>query len=76
MPEYECAVAKVHKRLYGAPQEHTPVCCGKPMRLTQVLPVAAAAAPPAPRAGEAPPAWGPEVATVPQKKKEWWQLWK
>jgi hypothetical protein len=75
MPEYECAVAKVHKRLYGAPQQQPPVCCGKPMVLTQVLPIASASAQPKPGAGDPQALWTHEVATVPQKKRSWWQLW-
>ncbi|MCX5794393.1 MAG: hypothetical protein NTY77_02710 [Elusimicrobia bacterium] len=69
MPEYECAVAKVHKRLYGQAQSSAPVCCGKPMMLKPGAPQAATASnPQAPRTHEA--------ATVPQPGKDWWQLWK
>lgn len=71
MPEYVCAVAKVHKRLYGQPQSQTPVCCGKPMALTQG-PSQTAAVASNPQA-----LWTHEgCITIPQKEKQWWQLWK
>lgn len=71
MPEYECAVTNAHRRLYGVPQEHVPVCCGKPMVLKPGSSQTAA-----PAAADPLAVLGHEVATVPQKEKNWWQLWK
>jgi hypothetical protein len=75
MPEYECAVAKVHKRLYGLEQSTTPVCCGKPMTLVPSAPQAAALVHPATAVGGPQALLAPAAATVPQKEKSWWQHW-
>jgi hypothetical protein len=76
MPEYECAVAKVHKRLYGLEQSSQPVCCGKPMVLVPGAPQPQAPVQPVVIADDvAQPLLTTAVATVPQKEKNWWQLW-
>jgi|GEM_PF-3957589 len=76
MPEYECAVAKSHKRLYGLLQTSQPVCCGKPMVLVQGAPQPAASAQSATAAGNPQEPRTPEASVITQKEKNWWQLWK
>jgi len=76
MSEYICAVTKAHKRSYGLPQTFTPQCCGKPMVPTQAAPQPMTASQPATVATAPQALWTREVATVPQKEKNWWQLWK
>ena len=76
MPEYVCAVAKSHKKLFGQPQSSPPVCCGKPMVLVQSAPQPAAPAQPAAAATKPQSLWTHETSTIPQKEKKWWELWK
>ena len=76
MPEYECAVTKVHKRLYGQAQSSAPVCCGKAMMLKPGAPQSADTAQPATTASNPQAPRTHEAATVPQQEKNWWQHWK
>lgn len=76
MPEYVCVVAKVHKRLYGQPQDSAPVCCGKPMELAQNPAQPMAAVQPAADAAQ-PQESGPRgLPALPGAEKNWWELWR
>ena len=76
MPEFECSVAKVHRRSYGVPQSSLPVCCGKPMLLMQDAPQPAASAQPETAESPRPGLVTSAASTIPQKERNWWQLWK
>jgi hypothetical protein len=76
MPEYVCAVAKTHKRLYGLPQSTPPVCCGKPMVLAQGSLQPTIAAQPATAATKPQALGAPKTSMIPEKENKWWQLWK
>ena len=74
MSDYICSVMKSHKRSYESAQNQPPVCCGRPME-----PVPAPASAPGRPAAAAVFSSGllaHDVATVPQKEKDWWRMWK